>query len=137
MTNFIDLSGHRILAIDDEADNLQVLKDTLMWMHQANVMTALNLEEAVQCLSSYRPTLVLTDLSMPVNDGYMLLRAFRQRPDTARLPIIALTAHAMVGVRDHVLNAGFDGYITKPFEITLIGRQINDWLELFKSRRWD
>lgn len=123
-----DLSNHIILAIDNEQDNLEVFKATLEMLYGAVVHVELSGQEALSSLSRIQPTVIVTDLSMPNMDGYVLLRQLRNRADTATLPIIAITAHAMGGDRDRILEAGFDGYISKPFDITSLGEQIESCL---------
>src|SRR5215468_2497626 len=102
-----DLSQHSILAVDDEPDNLEVFKETLELVYASLVRVAHSSDEALKCLESFHPTIIVTDLSMPKSDGYVLLHRLRERPDTANLPIIALTAHAMAGDRERILAAGF------------------------------
>lgn len=60
------------------------------------------------------PRLIISDLSMPVMDGWELLTHLQQNSMTSGIPVIALTAHAMVGDRDKVIAAGFHSYLTKP-----------------------
>jgi two-component system, cell cycle response regulator DivK len=119
-----DLSKQIILVVDDEPDNLEVFKATMEMLYEATVHVAASGKEALQCLESIQPTLIVTDLSMPELDGYALLHHLRTRPDSCRIPVIAVTAHAMAGDRSHILEAGFDGYISKPFDISILGDQI-------------
>jgi CheY-like chemotaxis protein len=62
------------------------------------------------------PDLVLLDISLPDLDGYAILNAIRKNPALTRLPVIALTAHAMTGDRDKILAAGFNDYVAKPID---------------------
>src|SRR5258708_16224815 len=128
-----DFSNHTILAVDDEPDNLQVFKATMELLHNAVVEVASSGDEALAHLSKVHPTLIVTDLSMPQVDGYSLLRQLRERPDTANVPIIALTAHAMLGDQERILAAGFDGYISKPFDISTVAVQLGACLEKVQS----
>ncbi len=130
-----DLSNHLILAIDDEDDNLLVLESTLALLHQAIVKVAHSAEEAFDVLDNFHPTAIVADIAMPKMDGFELLKALRQRTDTRDLPIIAVTAHAMVGDRERVLAAGFDGYISKPFEVMAIGDQIHSLIASHQARQ--
>jgi CheY-like chemotaxis protein len=61
-----------------------------------------------------QPRLVISDLSMPNMDGWTMLAHLRRDPAIAQVPVIALTAHAMIGDRQKALDAGFDNYLTKP-----------------------
>jgi CheY-like chemotaxis protein len=130
-----DLSKHSILIVDDEPDNLEVLKTTLEVIHSAVVRVASSAEAALAQLATFVPTLIVSDLSMPQVDGYELLAQLRKRPGTATLPIIALTAHAMKGDRERILAAGFDGYISKPFEVATIGEKLEEILKDFIARQ--
>lgn len=130
-----DLSQHCILAIDDEPDNLQVFKETLELVYDSVVRVAQSCDEALTILDTFHPTIIVTDLSMPKADGYVLLHRLRQRPDTAALPIVALTAHAMLGDRERILAAGFDGYISKPFNIGTLKDDLRVCVEKVASRQ--
>ncbi len=130
-----DLTKHRILAVDDEADNLEVLKATLEVIHGAVVCAVTSCSDALACLDSFRPTLIVTDISMPQVDGYGLLKLLKERPDTVALPVVAVSAHAMKGDRERILSAGFDGYIGKPFEIMSIGTELEACLRAFIARQ--
>jgi len=108
--------GWTILIIDNEVDNL-VVTSKILSFNGAKVVTAVNGLEGLKALETMRPNVVLLDLSMPQMDGWEMLKNLRKQPDTADLTVIALTAHAMSGDRDRVMSSGFDGYISKPFEL--------------------
>lgn len=116
MHNWNDLSTWAILLVDDEIDNLEVVAETLQF-YGAKVKTADSGSRALEVLKTFTPTLVLTDLSMPGVDGWQLRVKIRQLPDMQNVPVIALSAHAMMGDKERVLNAGFDGYMTKPIDV--------------------
>ncbi|MBX3085594.1 MAG: response regulator [Anaerolineae bacterium] len=130
-----NLAEHRILAVDDEPDNLVLFKATLEMLYEAQVEIAPDAETALSLLDTYRPTYIVTDLSMPKTDGYALLRKLRARSDTQELPIVALTAHAMQGDKERVLEAGFDGYISKPFNVATLGDELLNCLGEYEHRR--
>jgi CheY-like chemotaxis protein len=109
-----DFSGWRVLAVDDEPDNLKLIAD-LLEFKGASVCRAQNGREGLELLAGFEPTLVLLDLAMPGIDGWEMHRQLRQRRTLDRVPIVALTALAMPEDTRRVLEAGFDGYITKPF----------------------
>jgi len=127
-----DLSQHRILIVDDEIDNLVVLQATLELIYEAKTHVAQDVKSALESINAFRPTLIITDLSMPQVDGYALFQKLRSNPATRDLPVIAITAHAMAGDREHIIEVGFDGYISKPFEVANIGEQLIDLLALFE-----
>jgi CheY-like chemotaxis protein len=114
-----DLSAWNVLAVDDEPDNLEVLLEVLS-MHNATVHPATNGDEAMKMLETMRPTVIITDLSMPDMDGYQLLHKIRRTDNLKEIPIIALTAHAMSGDKERILAAGFNGYLSKPIRIMTV-----------------
>lgn len=129
-----DFSKHTILVVDDEPDNLEVFKAALEMLHNATVLVASSGDEALSLLTTKHPTIVVTDLSMPRMDGYALLHVLRKRPGTAKLPIIAITAHAMLGDRERIMDAGFDGYISKPFDIMTLADDLDKSLNDFNQK---
>ena len=116
MLNWQKISEWLILLVDDEADNLEVIAESLMF-HGFKVKTASNGNDALTVLETFTPTLILTDLSMPRMDGWQLRTHVRALPQMVEVPIVALTAHAMVGDMERALEVGFDGYMTKPINV--------------------
>jgi two-component system, cell cycle response regulator DivK len=108
-----------VLIVDDTQDNLNVTRFALKF-HGIQVYTAVNGQESLGLLQQITPTVILLDVQMPVMDGWQTIRALRDNPATCHIPVIALTAYAMEGDREKILNAGFDGYISKPFDITTL-----------------
>jgi CheY-like chemotaxis protein len=106
----------QVLAVDDEPDNLDVITIFLKFQG-ASVKTARNGVEGLALLDSFTPNLILLDLSMPQMDGWEMLAKLRARPDTCRVHIVALTAHAMARDRERVQQVGFNGYVTKPINM--------------------
>jgi two-component system, cell cycle response regulator DivK len=117
----------KVLLIDDDLDNLGVAQQYFRFMG-AQVEVAKDGIEGLEVLKRYTPTFILLDLSMPRMDGWEMLKQVRQNPETAALPVIALTAHAMAEDRTRVLAAGFDSYITKPIILTTLMSGIVDCL---------
>jgi CheY-like chemotaxis protein len=109
-------NGWDIVAIDDEDDSLVVLEVILM-EYGANVHTASDGEEGLNLIRSVRPKFVISDLSMPGLDGWDVIQKMKLDPSLKDIPVIALTAHAMVGDRDRALAAGFHNYLTKPLTV--------------------
>jgi len=81
-----------------------------------HVLMALDGEQGVAKAQSEAPDLILMDMSLPVLDGWEAARRLKGAPETQAIPIIALTAHAMVGDREKAIEAGCDDYDTKPVE---------------------
>jgi CheY-like chemotaxis protein len=102
-----------VLVIDDEPDSLDVARRILRF-YGAEVTTASNGEEGWVAIKKKRPTLVISDISMPILDGWGVIERLKKDRATMDIPAIALTAHAMVGDRERALSAGFHNYLTKP-----------------------
>lgn len=87
------------------------------------VSVAVDGEQGLARVREQRPDVVLLDMNLPLVDGWEVARRLKADPETAAIPIIALTAHAMVGDRDQALQAGCDDYDTKPVELPrLLGK---------------
>ena len=84
--------------------------------------------DAVDRARENTPDLLLVDIQMPRLDGYGVLRELRADPRFSALQVVALTAFAMQGDRERALDAGFDGYITKPVEIAALRQEIKKFL---------
>jgi PAS domain S-box-containing protein len=110
-----DLSGISVLAVDDDADALNMVRDMLE-AHGATVSTAASAESAMDALASGRPDVVVADLGMPHVDGFALIARIRQSEDPAvgRVPAAALSAYARSEDRTRALRAGFDMHLAKP-----------------------
>lgn len=80
--------------------------------------------EALRIIEEIRPNVVLLDIGMPVLDGFAVVRAIRENPRLATLPVLAVTAYAMQGDRQRVLSSGFDGYIAKPIDAKSLGEEL-------------
>jgi CheY-like chemotaxis protein len=122
----------KILIVEDSPDNMKLFSTILVL--KGHEVTGLpggdGLLEAVQRTA---PDLVLMDIQLPGKDGFALLQEIRQSP-SPRLRVIALTAHAMTGDRERALDAGFDGYITKPIDIRRFPDQV---LQALRGERPD
>jgi two-component system, cell cycle response regulator DivK len=122
-----NLGDWKVLIVDDQRDNLAVA-EMVFHFHKAEVRVAYNGIEGLRILKEYSPTLILLDLSMPEMSGWEMFKELREQENSAHIPVIALTAHAMAGDEQRVMDAGFDGYIAKPFSVTTIIFQIQNIL---------
>jgi CheY-like chemotaxis protein len=108
-----ELSGLRVLLVDDDVDSLQVI-GLVLEMHGAAICCAASAPEALQSVSRFQPPVLVTDLSMPEYSGAALLGAFRQQTATGpRIPAVAIS-----GISDaaEALGRGFDGFLPKPVD---------------------
>ncbi|NDJ52037.1 MAG: response regulator [Chloroflexi bacterium] len=128
MLDWNQVSDWFVMIVDDEPDNLEVLADVFAF-HGAEVITARDGQEGLRQLENRQPDLILLDLSMPNMDGWEMHRRIRDDERLKEIPIIAVTAHAMVGDYERVISAGFDGYITKPINIRNILQDIRQTIE--------
>jgi CheY-like chemotaxis protein len=105
----------RILVVEDSPDNMKLFR-TLLTLNGHEVTGLPGGDELLAAIGRARPELVLMDVQLPGKDGFALLEEIRQSA-YADLRVLALTAHAMSGDRERALQAGFDGYITKPIDV--------------------
>jgi two-component system, cell cycle response regulator DivK len=106
----------KILYVEDNEDNIYMLRSRLT-RAGFTVVIATDGEQGVAVAASEKPDLVLMDLSLPVLDGWEATRRIKTAPETSRIPIIALSAHAMPGDAEKALAAGCDDFDTKPVEL--------------------
>jgi CheY-like chemotaxis protein len=102
-----------ILVVEDYPDNL-ALMTYLLSAAGHDVRGAVTGRQTVASAQENPPDIVVLDIQLPDMDGYQVLTELRADPRTASIPVVAVTAYAMVGDRDDALAAGFDGYLPKP-----------------------
>jgi CheY-like chemotaxis protein len=112
----------KILIVEDSPDNMKLFS-TILGLKGHEVTGLPGGQGLLDAVQRTAPDLVLMDIQLPGKDGYALLQEIRQSP-SSRLRVIALTAHAMTGDRERALDAGFDGYITKPIDIRRFPDQV-------------
>jgi CheY-like chemotaxis protein len=114
------MSERKILVVEDNDMNMQLVEFLLEEGGYA-IVKATSGEEAIALTQNGGneppPDLILMDIHLPGMDGLSVVRAMKSDERTARIPILALTAHAMRGDRDRFLEAGCDGYISKPIDV--------------------
>jgi CheY-like chemotaxis protein len=106
----------KVLYIEDNDDNIYMLKMRLELLDEFEVLTADDGEKGCEMAAAERPDIVLMDLEMPGIDGWEATRRLKSNPDTRDIPVIALSAHALAGSREKALAAGCDEFDTKPVE---------------------
>lgn len=104
-----------VLVVDDEPDSLEVASRWLK-LAGAQVVTASNGRDGVSAAHKHNPRFILADLTMPVMDGWEMLYEIRQDALTKDIPVIALTAHALSGIKMQTRQAGFVDHIAKPLD---------------------
>jgi two-component system, cell cycle response regulator len=105
----------RVLLIEDNPTNL-ALVGYLLKAYGHTVLTAIDGEQGLEAVRSEVPDLIICDVQIPKLDGYKVAKQLKHHPTLCKIPLIAVTALAMVGDRERMLAAGFDGYIPKPID---------------------
>jgi two-component system cell cycle response regulator DivK len=121
------VNGNRILVIEDNADNRILITDVLISLDY-EVLTAIDGAEGVALAVAEKPNLILMDLSLPQLDGWTATRQIKAMPELTHIPIIALTAHAMVGDREKALESGCDDYVSKPIDLRELAAKLAKYL---------
>lgn len=121
------MSVHRLLLVEDHEMSRTMLSRRLHRLGY-EVATATNGREAIVKAEAWQPDLIVMDLSLPIVDGWTATRALKNDSKTHRIPIVALTAHAMAQDRDRALDAGCDEYETKPVNLERLLKKIEGLL---------
>jgi len=124
--------SNRVLVVEDNEDNLQLVRFLLEHNGYA-VISARNGREGLAVAQKELPNLILMDLSLPEMDGWEAARQLKCDPNTAYIPLLALTAHTLPGDRKRAFSIGFDGYISKPIDVARFSEYISKALEIKKN----
>ena len=116
----------KILVVEDVELNMDLLVQLLE--DEYEVLTAMDGAAGIKLAEQERPDLILMDLSLPVIDGWEAARRIRTNDHLKHIPIIALTAHAMVGDAEEALRAGCDDYMAKPLDEDLLFEKLDRFL---------
>ena len=114
----------KILLVEDNELNRDMLSRRLI-RKKFDVVCAIDGQMGVDMASSESPDIILMDLSLPIMDGWQAIKKLKSNDDTANIPIIVLTAHAMDGDREKALETGCDDYDTKPVDFERLLTKIN------------
>jgi CheY-like chemotaxis protein len=117
----------RILVVEDNELNMDLLVQLLE--DEYEVLTAVDGAAGIDLAQRERPDLILMDLSLPVIDGWEATRRLKVDEDLAEIPIIALTAHAMMGDEEKARDCGCDSYLTKPLDEDLLFEELCRFLD--------
>lgn len=119
---------NRILVVEDNHDNMTLIVDVLDALDY-EVLQATDGEQGVTMATDFIPDVILMDLSLPRMDGWTATKTIKANKSLHHIPIIALTAHAMVGDRERALAVGCDDYISKPLNLQELARKLADYTE--------
>ena len=106
----------KLLYVEDNDDNVYMLKMRLELLGDFEVVTAENGERGCEMAVAERPDIILMDLEMPVVDGWEATRRLKSNAETRDIPVIAFSAHALAGEREKALAAGCNEFETQPIE---------------------
>ena len=121
------MGEERVLLVEDNARNLKLARDVLEYA--GFTVTAVTTgEEALSAAQRTRPDVILMDLQLPGIDGHAALSRLRADPQTAGIPVVAVSAFAMQADRDRALDSGFDGYLEKPISVREFPEQVRSHL---------
>jgi CheY-like chemotaxis protein len=124
----------KVLVVEDNLLNLELVTDLLEASGHIVYQTR-TAEEGLRLAQKALPDVVLMDLSLPGMDGLAATKALKADPATVHLPVIALTAHTMKGDEEEALNAGCNGYLSKPINTRTFVTQVADFIAAKNSRR--
>lgn len=117
----------QILVVEDNSVNMELVTD-LLESHGYAVLQAYSAEEALSLARDKRPALILMDISLPGMDGLEAIKRLKADPKTRDMPVVCLTAHAMSGDEERALQAGANGYFTKPIDTRELPRRLKQYL---------
>ena len=113
-----------VLVAEDNPTNRELLRE-LLEIRGYTVAEACNGEEALAMIEQTPPDILLLDIGMPLLDGFAVVRKLRENPRFASLPVVAVTAYAMQGDSEKIMNSGFDGYLSKPVSSSLLAQELD------------
>lgn len=116
-----------VLVVEDNEDNRALVAKVLGYAGY-RVVEAASGEEALELVARGPPDLILMDLNLGGMNGFEATRRLKEDPASARVPVVALTAYAMVGDRERALEAGCDGYIAKPVDVRRLPEQVETFI---------
>ncbi len=122
----------KVLIAEDNAVNRELLRE-LLEARGHTVTETCNGQEALDELKQAQPDILLLDVNMPVMDGLSAVRKIREELRLAHLPILAVTANAMLGEKEKLLSSGFDGYLSKPINGRALAEEMDRILKLARG----
>jgi len=123
------MHSERILVVDDDQDIVEMLADILE-LEGFHTISAFNGEEALEKTKAEKPDLILLDIMMPDIDGFEVCEKLKDDSETKDIPVVMVTAKKDTGSYLDAITVAADGYITKPFEVREIMKEIRKWLQI-------
>jgi len=122
------MANETILVVEDSALNRKLVEAVLR-PHGYRLLIAVDGAEGIEVATREKPDLILMDLQLPKIGGLDATQTLKSQPETAHIPIVALTAHAMEEERERAIEIGCDGYITKPIDTRAFPGQVREYLD--------
>jgi two-component system, cell cycle response regulator DivK len=119
--------NRRILVAEDHEDNRRILRD-LLTSRGYDLVEAADGEQALALAEDRRPALILTDVQLPLLDGYEVTRRLKANPELRAIPIIVVTSYALSGDESKARAAGCNGYVSKPYSARQLLAMIREYL---------
>ena len=113
-----------ILLVEDNERNRKLVR-TILEFRGHEVIECEDGAPSLELARAHRPALVLMDIQLPTMDGITALGRLRADPDTASIPVVAVTASVTPGERERVVAAGFNGYVAKPIDVSTFGDMVD------------
>ena len=129
ITTITNKAPIKVLAVDDNEANLKLIKALLIEQVE-EIITAVNGKEALELCQNEKYAMIFMDIQMPVMDGVSALKAIKQQTFNDQTPIIAVTAHALSGEKEKLLEQGFSAYMTKPIDETMLKHTIYEYCDI-------
>ncbi len=117
-----------ILIVEDNQLNRELLRDWLE-VEDYEVWSAADLKASYEVFTKQVPDAVLLDINLGKEDGLDLIAWMRQKPEMREIPVIAVTAHALVAEQERILQAGCRACLSKPIDFKLLREELNRWLQ--------
>ena len=117
-----------ILVIEDDPDNLELVR-ILLAQGGFNFLGAYDGRAGWETALKYLPDLILLDLTIPLIDGWQLAAELKANPRTRHIPVVALSAHSLPGDRSRAMEAGCDGFISKPLDVPNFTKTVQSYLK--------
>jgi len=125
--------GH-ILVVEDNIDNYELVR-TILGLADYDTFLAVNGRDGVDAARKQQPDLILMDMNLPGMDGWDATERIRNDPETAHIPMVALTVHTLPRERKRALDAGVDAYLPKPFDATYLLQVVESTLMNSKRKK--
>lgn len=117
----------RVLVVEDSMDTYELVR-FILERNGYETFLAMNGRDGVNAAALQKPDLIIMDMSLPEMDGWTAASMLKKDEQTAAIPLIALTAHALPGDRQRAMDAGCNEYITKPMDLTELTGVVNHWV---------